>query len=61
MERTPEHIELALAWLKGEITTRQAGSVLGSTKSSWSYIYTFANIFKDLYKKGILNIVDKNK
>ena len=32
--RTPEEIELALAWLKGEITTRGAAKALNVTSSA---------------------------
>lgn len=56
-EITDEHIELAIAWLKSEITNGQVASVLGINKSQGSTIlYKLALMLRQAYKNGKLVI-----
>ncbi len=52
---TPAERELALAWLRGEVTLSQASRVLHPGKpASGTALYRFAVCFRDEYRAGRL-------
>ena len=54
--KTDEEIELALAWLKGEITSKQITSVIyeGKKTSRGNYLNWLALALRSAYMKGRL-------
>ena len=61
IEITDEHIELALAWMRGEITISQAMKI-GLTKNrSTTVVYSvMARALRNAYEQGVLKIADEN-
>lgn len=53
-EITDEHIELGIAWLKGEIGYSQICGALGVNKNSGNVLYTIAIFLREGYKRGKL-------
>lgn len=53
-EVTSEHIELALAWAKGEITPTQACAAMGLSKSTGNILYHFAIALREAVRMGVL-------
>jgi hypothetical protein len=54
-EIDPEQIEVALAWIRDEITISQAGHVLSAAKEPGSQTYvTLAIALRAAYRKGQL-------
>lgn len=51
-----EEIELALAWMKDEITIKQLNGVSLKLKSSGNALYRVAIVLKEAYRKGKLVI-----
>lgn len=56
--RTDEELELALGWLRGEITTKQANIAMGNKTSSANILYGFAVSLKELYSRGHLKVIE---
>lgn len=54
-----EEIDLALAWLKGDITTGQASRVLSQTgrTSGGNALYAVATALRTAYQRGLIGIV----
>lgn len=50
----PEEKELALSWIKGEITNTQAAFALTGKSNQTVALYRIANALKDLYIDGII-------
>lgn len=51
-----EEIELALAWLKGEITMSQASAATGLKKPSGTILYRLSLCLREAYKQGIIQL-----
>lgn len=51
--------ELSVAWLKGDVTTRQVSLVLGYSAISGNVLYTIASNLKKAYENGLIKIVRK--
>jgi len=56
IEVTEEHLELGLAWMKGEITLSQMNRVLGENKRSGNGLYAVAVWLREAYKQGKIKI-----
>jgi len=54
-----DRMELALAWLSGEVSTKQANDVLGYARLSANVLYTIASNLKKAYQEGLLKIIKK--
>lgn len=52
-----EHIELALAWIKGNIKLRQINIVLGRNPKTGSSLYFIAMCLRAAYREGLLKII----
>ena len=61
LDITNEHIELALAWLIGEISTRQCQSALSGKRDykSVNRLYTIALALRKAYELGRVQVVEK--
>lgn len=56
IDYTQEHMELALAWIKGEIGMTQVAKALELAKDNRGGIYNFLAIaLREAYKKGLLH------
>ena len=53
---TPEHIELALAWMKGEIGLKQVSVALNQNPKAGHGLYSIAIYLREAYRKGNLTI-----
>lgn len=52
---TDEHIELAIAWIKREVTTKQCTAALGYKPNAGSMAYTkLASAIRVAYDKGLV-------
>jgi hypothetical protein len=51
-----EQIELALAWLKEDITSTQFTLAMGAKKASMNNLYRVALILREAYYKGFIKI-----
>jgi len=51
-----QEVDLALAWLRGEITTGQAHFAMGKTKASGNVLYRIAISLRRAYQLGRLSI-----
>lgn len=58
IETTPEERELALAWMRGEVTLTQATRVLrpNGPHNGSSALYRFAVCLRDEYRAGRLTV-----
>ena len=52
----PEEKELALGWMKDEVTNTQVAFALTGKANQTVALYRIAHALKDLYKEGKLNI-----
>lgn len=56
-EISKQHIEIALAWVKGEITTGQyCGAVTGKQRTSYAKLYSVALALRQAYAEGLIKI-----
>ena len=51
---TDQHIELAIAWAKDEITPSQANIAMGRKVNNGNILYVFAVAFREAVRRGIL-------
>lgn len=56
---TPEHVDLAVAWTKNEINSKQFTSALGSEANSGNYAYKAAIFIRQGVLKGWISIIKK--
>jgi hypothetical protein len=56
-----EEIELALAWLRGEIATKQVSVALGYSVTTANVLYRISSILKEAYAQGYIKIVKQTK
>jgi len=57
---TDEEIELAFAWLKGEVTLKQVSLALGENTEAGSARYSMVRFIRAAYQKGMLKLMDKH-
>ena len=53
---TDEHIELAVAWIKGEIGLKSITGVLGIKGQSGNVLYKIATYLREGYRRGIIKL-----
>ena len=53
---TDEHIEIAFAWIKGDIRLKQICIAFGKKESSGNVLYTIAVILREAYQQGKLKL-----
>ena len=53
---TPEHIELCIAWMTGEITFKQISTVLGKPDNG-NALYFIATVLKEGYARGAFKLI----
>ena len=51
-----QHIELAIAWMNGEINLAQASVALGKKPTNTHILYYFSTWLKEAYKIGLIKI-----
>lgn len=55
-EVSPEEIELAMAWIRNEVTLTQCGAALGTRASSTAS--RLAIIIRQAYREGVIKIME---
>jgi hypothetical protein len=54
---TEEDIEVALEWVKGNLTTEDVSAAYsGEQNKSANYGYTISRVLREAYKKGLIKI-----
>jgi len=53
---TDEHIELALAWVKDDITLTQVNLALNKPRDTGNTLYALAVYIREAYRKGQIKI-----
>lgn len=56
---TDEEIELAVAWLKGEITLKQVSVALGENVDAGSARYSIVRFIRAGWQRGFIRLIDK--
>jgi len=60
-EPTDEEIEVAMAWLKGEVRTIQIARAYGVNRNSNNFVYTIARWLREAYRRGRLEVKRSEK
>ena len=56
-EISKQHVEIALAWLKGEITTGQyCGAITGKKRTSYAKLYAVALALRQAFTDGLIKL-----